>query len=70
MKEDAMSTQQPEQVAATRRMPATDDFPTGPAVGETLPDFTLPDQRGEQVNFTKAREGKRALVVFQRSTRW
>ena len=65
-----MTTQQAEQVPPTRRMPATDDFPTGPDVGQPLPDFTLPDQRGELVNFTKAREGKRALVVFQRSTRW
>ncbi len=63
-----MATQ--EQVPPTRRMPATDDFPTGPAIGERLPDFTLPDQSGEPVNFIKARAGKRALVVFQRSTRW
>lgn len=65
-----MTTQQAEQTPPTRRMPATDDFPTGPAVGETLPDFTLPDQHGKPVNFTKARQAKRALVVFQRSTRW
>ncbi len=59
-----------DQTPPTRRMPETDDFPTGPAVGEMLPEFTLPNQNGDMVNFTKAREGKRALVVFQRSTRW
>ena len=51
-------------------MPESDDFPTGPSVGEPLPDFTLPDQHGEPVNFSRARDGKRALVVFHRSVRW
>jgi peroxiredoxin len=51
-------------------MPATDDFATGPTIGEKLPDFTLPNQYGEPVNFSTAREGKGALVVFQRSSRW
>jgi hypothetical protein len=64
-----MATQQ-EHVPPTRRTPATDDFPTGPNVGEKLPDFTLPNQRGKLVNFTKARDRRRAVVVFQRSTRW
>ncbi|MBI4202473.1 MAG: hypothetical protein HY532_05095 [Chloroflexi bacterium] len=54
----------------TRRMPATNDFPTGPAVDELLPDFTLTDQTGTPVNFTHARQGKRAMVVFSRSVRW
>jgi len=54
----------------TRRTPATDDFPTGPAIGEPLPDFTLPDQHGVLTNVTAARAGDRALVVFYRSTRW
>ena len=53
-----------------RRTPESDDLPTGPAVGDPLPDFTLPDQHGQPVNFTEARDGKRALVVFHRSTRW
>ena len=34
-------------VPPTRRAPATDDFPTGPALGDALPDFTLADQQGE-----------------------
>jgi peroxiredoxin len=52
------------------RTPETDDFATGPAIGEALPDFTLPDQQGAVANFTAARDGKRALVVFHRSARW
>ena len=51
-------------------MPESDDFPTGPAVGEPLPDFTLPDQHGQPVNVAQARDGKRALVIFHRSARW
>ena len=49
---------------------AIDDFPTGAAVGERFPDFTLRNQRNEEVNLTKARSGQRTLLVFHRSTRW
>ena len=52
------------------RFPDSDDFPTGPAIGETLPDFTLVDQFGNSVNLTEARAGRRSLVAFQRSTLW
>ena len=66
-----MTTQeQPQETRPTQRMLESDDFPTGPAVGELLPDFTLPGQRGESVNFTTTRAGRRALVVFHRSVRW
>lgn len=47
--------------------PAALPFPTGPAVGEPFPDFTLPDQTGTPVNFTTARGGKRALIIVFRS---
>ncbi len=63
-------TQQQVQLPPTRRTPETDDFPTGPAVGQLLPDFTLPDQNGNKINFTTARQGKRAMVIFHRSARW
>jgi len=51
-------------------MPATEDFPSGPAVGDAFPDFTLRGQRGLEVNLGRARAGRRALIVFQRSSRW
>ena len=54
----------------TRRFPDSSDFPTGPAIGDALPDFTLVDQFGTPVTFSEARTGRRALVVFQRSTLW
>jgi cytochrome oxidase Cu insertion factor (SCO1/SenC/PrrC family) len=70
-----MASQQQEQpqeqaTRPTGRTPESDDFSTGPAIGEPLPDFTLSDQRGEPVNFSRARDGKRALVIFHRSARW
>lgn len=53
-----------------RVYPGSDDFPTGPAVGERLPDFTLPNQHGEPIEFHKDRDGKKAVVVFYRSAVW
>jgi len=53
-----------------RRFPATDEFPTGPAVGERLPSFVLPDQSGQKIRFPDALAGRKALVVFQRSAVW
>ena len=53
-----------------RRYPATEDFPTGPEVGERLPDFTLPNQDGEAINFHEDRGDSKAIVVFYRSVVW
>ena len=55
---------------AARRYPASADFPTGPALGERLPDFTLPNQHGEPVDFHADRGGQGAVVVFYRSAVW
>lgn len=63
-------TQPPQEPPPTQRTPPTDDFPTGPEIGTSLPDFTLPDQHGRPVNLTATRAGRRALVVFHRSARW
>jgi hypothetical protein len=51
-------------------IPATPPFPTGPALGTLFPDFTLPDQYGTPINFTAARDGKRAMIVVHRSAAW
>lgn len=53
-----------------RRYPASADFPTGPALGERLPEFTLPNQHGEPVDFHAHRGGQGAVVVFYRSAVW
>ena len=53
-----------------RTYPASADYPTGPALGERLPDFTLPNQHGEPVDFHADRGGQGAVVVFYRSAVW
>jgi hypothetical protein len=53
-----------------RRYPATMEFPTGPDVGERLPEFTLPNQDGEVIDFHKDRGTSKAIVVFYRSAVW
>lgn len=60
----------PQEMPPNLRFPETGAFPTGPEVGEALPDFTLMDQHGRPVNFAGSRGGQRALVVFHRSARW
>ena len=50
--------------------PISEDFPTGPAVGERVPDFALPDQSGNVVRFSQVRGKDRALVLFHRSASW
>lgn len=45
-------------------------FSTGPAIGDTFPDFTLRDQHNRQVNFTAMRGDSRAMIVVHRSARW
>lgn len=59
-----------ERLPPSRRTPDADEFPSGPAVGDVLPAFTLPDQHGRLVSLATARGGGRALVVFYRSTVW
>ena len=53
-----------------RRYPATHDFPTGPGIGERLPDFTLPNHNGEPVDFHADRGDSKSVVVFFRSAVW
>ncbi len=43
---------------------------TGPLVGERLPDFSLPDQSGQEVRFREDRAGHKTVVVFFRSAVW
>ena len=61
---------QAEPVPPRMRFPESEDFPTGPEVGERLPEIILPNQHGELVNLEEARGERRALVLFHRSVRW
>jgi len=44
--------------------------PTGPDIGERLPDFILPDAWGHEIDFHADRGNARAAVVFYRSAVW
>jgi len=50
--------------------PLSEEFPSGPNVGESVPDFTLMDQFGNAVNFAEKRGPNRALILFYRSASW
>ncbi len=53
-----------------RRYPASHEFPTGPEIGERLPEFSLPNQRGRLVDYHADRGGSKSVVVFYRSAVW
>ena len=53
-----------------RRYPATHEFPTGPAIGERLPEFSLRNQRGRLVDYHTDRGDQKSVVVFYRSAVW
>lgn len=47
-----------------------DGHPTGPEIGDVLPDFTLPDGQGKKISFHADRRGAKSIVVFYRSAVW
>jgi len=53
-----------------RLYPATDDFPTGPEIGELFPNFSLRNQHGELVNFRQSSQGTKVILDFFRSVVW
>ena len=53
-----------------RVSPSSADSPSGPEVGERLPEFTLSNQHGEAIDFHADRGGQQAVVVFYRSAVW
>ena len=57
-------------VTSTQRMIPTGAFDPGLAVGQTAPDFTLPNHLGEPVSFHADRDGARAALLFFRSAVW
>ena len=53
-----------------RRYPASHEFPTGPEIGERLPEFSLPNQQGRIVDYHTDRGDSKSIVVFYRSAVW
>jgi hypothetical protein len=56
--------------AAARRYPASQEFPTGPEIGERLPTFSLPNQHGRLVDYHADRGDSKSIIVFYRSAVW
>ena len=52
------------------RLGLPDGHSTGPELGDTLPDFELPDQHGRRIRLHENRGQRRAVVVFFRSAVW
>ncbi|NKB68126.1 MAG: hypothetical protein GKR89_13775 [Candidatus Latescibacteria bacterium] len=49
--------------------PANDDFSSGPQIGQSVPHFTLSDQKGQPVAYRP--DGQhRSLILFHRSADW
>lgn len=65
-----MSQETRERPRPAMRNPENDEFPTGPAVGDLLPEFTLLDQRGESVTVSVAGTKNTVYLVFIRATVW
>ena len=47
-----------------------DRYQTGPAIGEKVPDFSLPDQHGKQWALRELMGPNGLLLVFSRSADW
>jgi hypothetical protein len=58
------------EIPPTGRSPASPIFPSGPDIGERLPEIKLQDQHGDWVDVEQVRGDRRALVLFHRSVRW
>ena len=47
-----------------------DGYQTGPAIGEKVPDFSLPDQHGKRWTLPELMGPNGLLLVFSRSADW
>ena len=67
---DELGWEAPARVGHPGRAGLPEGHPTGPEIGERLPDFELPDHTGTNVRFHEDRGSSRAAVVFFRSVVW
>ena len=67
---DELGFEEPAPVGHPGRASMPDGHPTGPQVGERLPDFELTDHTGRRVRFHEDRGDAKAVVVFFRSAVW
>ena len=67
---DALGFDAPAPLGHPGRAGLPEGAPTGPEIGERLPDFRLPDARGRTIDFHADRGDAPAAVVFFRSAVW
>lgn len=67
---DELGWEAPAPVGHPGRAGLPDGHPTGPEIGDRLPDFELPDHTGAAVRFHEDRGSSKAAVVFYRSVVW
>ncbi|MEE2674594.1 MAG: hypothetical protein VX466_12415 [Myxococcota bacterium] len=67
---DELGWEAPAPVGHPARSGLPEGHPTGPQVGERLPDFELPDHTGASLRFHADRGSSKAAVVFYRSVVW
>ena len=67
---DELGFDAPAPVGHPGRLGLEEGHPTGPEVGDRLPDFRLPDIHGREVEFHADRGSSKAVVVFFRSAVW
>ncbi len=52
------------------RLGLPEGHPTGPEIGDRLPDWNLPDALGRSVRYHEDRGSAKSVVVFYRSAVW
>jgi len=67
---DQLGFDAPAPLGYSGRANKPDGTPTGPEIGERLPDFSLMDHTGRVVDFHADRADAKAAVVFFRSAVW
>jgi len=67
---DAAGFDAPAPLGHPARAGLPDGHTAGPAIGERLPDFTLPDENGNMIDFHADRGTSKAALVFYRSAVW
>ncbi len=67
---DELGFEAPAALGDPGRRGLPEGHPTGPEIGDRLPDFALPDQHGRVIRFHEDRGKSRAALVFYRSVVW
>ena len=68
--EDELGFVAPLRASEGQRLIPPEGFPTGPELGERLPDFELPAADGRTIRLHADRGGSKAVVTFLRSAVW